>query len=330
MKAYLTKSGLIITLVIINLLVAARFAAIKAYLENQSQPGLPPAPGQTTVAVGQAPMTFIENAGQFAEGVHFQVRGGNHTLWLAEDAIWITVLESVSASPTEEPDFPTQPDAIQMEDDTLHGVHIRLTFPGANPQPALEPLHPLTTTLSYFRGDDPAGWQANVPVWGGVRYVNLYPGIDLELSSAGGLNLVCHTACAAAFQNVQLQVEGAEDLSLADNQLQIHTAVSVVTLPLFTVTGLDGRSFQTNTLTPLINSDTVTHPFADGSHSPENQPLSPTDNPDDLLYSTFLGGTINDVGRDITVDAAGNAYITGETYNGTFPTTPGAFDTSFK
>lgn len=87
---------------------------------------------------------------------------------------------------------------FQPEEESRHGVHLRLSFPGANPQLALEPFHPLPTTLSYFRGADPAGWPANVPVWGGVRYANLYPNIDLELSDAGGLNLVCHIACATA------------------------------------------------------------------------------------------------------------------------------------
>jgi hypothetical protein len=49
----------------------------------------------------------------------------------------------------------------------------------------------------------------------------------------------------------------------------------------------------------------------------------------DLLYSTFLGGAQSDRGYGIDVDAAGNAYVTGQTQSATFPTTPGAFDVSF-
>jgi hypothetical protein len=49
-----------------------------------------------------------------------------------------------------------------------------------------------------------------------------------------------------------------------------------------------------------------------------------------LVYSTYLGGTDFDYGEGgIAVDSAGNAYVTGTTYSGDFPTTPGAFDTSY-
>jgi hypothetical protein len=47
-----------------------------------------------------------------------------------------------------------------------------------------------------------------------------------------------------------------------------------------------------------------------------------------LGYSTFLGGTGDDRGFGIAVDLSGNSYLTGQTNSGTFPTTPGAFDTT--
>jgi hypothetical protein len=38
-----------------------------------------------------------------------------------------------------------------------------------------------------------------------------------------------------------------------------------------------------------------------------------------LVYSTFLGGNGDDFGHGITVDAAGNAYLTGQTSSTDFP-----------
>ena len=44
-----------------------------------------------------------------------------------------------------------------------------------------------------------------------------------------------------------------------------------------------------------------------------------------LEYSTYLGGTVDDLALGVAVDAAGNAYVTGETSSPDFPTTLGAF-----
>jgi hypothetical protein len=44
-----------------------------------------------------------------------------------------------------------------------------------------------------------------------------------------------------------------------------------------------------------------------------------------LVYSTYLGGSGDELGSRIAVDAARNAYLTGHTTSPDFPTTPGAF-----
>ena len=44
-----------------------------------------------------------------------------------------------------------------------------------------------------------------------------------------------------------------------------------------------------------------------------------------LIYSSYLGGTYEDEGHGIAVDAAGNVYLTGATKSADFPITPGAY-----
>lgn len=48
-----------------------------------------------------------------------------------------------------------------------------------------------------------------------------------------------------------------------------------------------------------------------------------------LQYSTFLGGAGQDAAEALAVDAAGRAYVTGYTRSASFPTTAGAFDTTY-
>src|SRR5207247_3274086 len=48
-----------------------------------------------------------------------------------------------------------------------------------------------------------------------------------------------------------------------------------------------------------------------------------------LAYATYLGGSGNDRGFGPAVDSTGAAYVTGETVSADFPTTLGAFDTSY-
>ena len=47
-----------------------------------------------------------------------------------------------------------------------------------------------------------------------------------------------------------------------------------------------------------------------------------------LVYSTFLGGSIEDHGAGIAVDSSGNIYVSGRSNSGNFPTTAGAFRTT--
>ena len=46
-----------------------------------------------------------------------------------------------------------------------------------------------------------------------------------------------------------------------------------------------------------------------------------------LLYSTYLGGSLQDVANGIAVDPLGDAYVTGTTESKDFPVTAGSFDT---
>lgn len=275
------------------------------------------------------PLLFIENLGQFppvgnGETVRFLVQGDQASLRLTDQALWFTRL--------------APPDAAALDLQTLEaaprrGLNLRLGFVGANSQPRLEAFNRLETRVSYFKGSDPGLWQSDVPVWGGVRYVDLYPGLDLEVTSESGRlvqrwvvkpEVVAQAGDSSPLSDVRLQVDGAESLALDEaDQLRLTTALGDVTLPLPHPVDADG--------VPL---DPSTRPAVDGLAivGPVGQILPPGDDlvglaaAGDLLFSTYLGGSGGEDVKGLAVDGAGSAYVTGLANSADFPATPGAFD----
>ena len=83
-----------------------------------ASPSPVPMQAQIEETLQSAPVMFIENIGQFDDDARFHLRGGDYDLWLADNALWINVLE---AAP------PQSPPTI-FDDDVIGGkpeAHLR-------------------------------------------------------------------------------------------------------------------------------------------------------------------------------------------------------------
>ncbi|MEO7910867.1 MAG: SBBP repeat-containing protein, partial [Roseiflexaceae bacterium] len=275
-------------------------------------------------AVAHAPLMFVENIGQFARAARYALLGSSTNLTLADDGIWLTIHDRQNA-----PKYANAPE----DEQPARAVQIKLSFVGANDSPRIEALQRLNTRVSYFTGADPAGWRSDVPAWSGVRYRELYPGVDLELSGANGqLASRLIARHPADLKPVHMRVQGADDLALADDALHLTTALGTFALPLPRAVSLDGTALTFAGLAPSLHGADVANPFAGGnSAGTGTTPPMSNDAPqavNGLEYSRLFGGNSLDEGGGIAVDASNAAYVVGFTTSENLTGNPGRIGTT--
>lgn len=315
---------------------------VQAGLNSISRDGrssLMNSPNQNYLQDQGTPLMFIENVGQFDDQVRFQVLGGNGTIWLTEDAIWMTLLKTfndgINGQTISEPNTNDR----YLENNSNHadkprsGVNLKLSFNNNTPF-RLEPINRLDIPINYYLGNNIEIWSEKTPVWGGVRCVDLYPGVDLEITGDDG-QWNWQLVGEYGNQNIQIQIGGATDLELDARLMSIKTNVGELYLPLI---GLDNRLVKFNSefnLAPVVNTESekiiISFPFnINQSQSfPDPKKRSALGNISSLLFSTYVGGSDIEGGTELALDKDHNILIAGLTYSSDLPTTVGAFDKTY-
>ncbi len=200
---------------------------------------------------------------------------------------------------------------------------LRMRVVGAqNDRPAIG-LDLQPGVVNVIRGSDPEAWRTGIPTYARVRYPEILPGIDWEFY--GTPDSLEHDFIVAPGTDpgvIELAFDGA-DHTVIDREggLQVHVETGVVRLrPPFAYQERNGT--RTSVDARFVRERDGHIRFEVGQHD-TSVPLviDPV-----IEYSTYYGANGEEIGYDIAVDKAGNAYVAGTTNSSGLPTTTGAFD----
>ena len=258
--------------------------------------------------LGNLPVAFVENRGQWDEAVRFRARRGTQTLWLLRDG-WTFSLKRATG-----------------KKDLMDGAAVRMVFEGAQGEIYGEARRP--GKRHYFSGNDAAEWITGVPAYSRVRYASLYEGIDVVVREKDGhfeYDLLISPDIDPAM--VSVRCEGIEGLALAvDGSLVLKTPLGPVIQkpPVTWESGPDGERTPVTCRHVLLGERRF-------GFAVEGRDLSrPLVIDPGLVYSTYVGGNGADNGTAVAVLPSGEAIVVGTTDSSDFPVTPGAFQTSLK
>jgi hypothetical protein len=270
------------------------------------------------------PMVFEANQGQVGPEVRYLARGHGYQVFLTEDEVVLVLsgggkARSVRGAGTGGGEV----GEVELKGAPEEGVlRFRLETEVASHGEAggagrreLLGVEPLAGRSNYLIGNDPNGWQRDIPHFGRVEYREVYPGVSMALyGRQQSLEYDWIVGQGADPSRISLAIEGAERIDL-DPQGDL----------VLTVAG--GRVYHRS---PKIYQQygRERRPVAgryvlqsggrigfDVESYDRSRPLiiDPV-----IDYSTFIGGVGSDEGLAIAVDSQRNTYVTGTTYSNNF------------
>ncbi len=272
--------------------------------------------------LSQLPLIFEPNQGQTDPSVKFVSRGAGYSLFLDSTGAVLAMRTAQPASASR---------STASRDGSENGPNmesVRMTLVGSNPAAAVAGSEQLPGKSNYFIGNDPKKWHTGVPQFAGVRYRNVYPGIDLVFyGSQGRLEYDFKVAPGANASQAELQFDGATKLELSHGDLILKGTDASVRLQAPRVyQSVAGRQHPVDGRFVLRAANRVG--FEIGAYDRSRElVIDPT-----VSYSTYFGGSGSETYPSIAVNGDGFIYLAGSTTSTDLPVTtlPAALQSTLK
>ncbi len=266
-------------------------------------------------STGAERLSFIANEGQYDQSVRFRADAGPTTLWFTDNAIFYQLTK------TEPEDIFDANDASSVNTHSPRNEHfqlVKVSLQNSLPNPLITGSDKQTAVHNYFIGNTPENWHANVPLYSTITYAKVYPGIDLVYYGTNEyVEYDFRIEPGANPSDIQLTYEGIQGLSVTkDGELAVQTALGTVIegRPVVFQTNKKGKRTDIRSEYVLKSANTISFKIGHGYDPKLPLTIDPV-----IRFSTFLGGTANDFGRNVAVNTTRNAFVVGYTAASNFP-----------
>jgi hypothetical protein len=274
--------------------------------------------------LGEISRYFTKNCGQInAEAVKYYIQDSG--VWLLDDSVAFYIREPHEVSNAQ--GYPELKSEFGGETGEAvgDGVVLKVNYEGANHvDPKGQDILPHRS--NFFYGENSIEWRSGVPNYQEVVYPNIYDNIDLIFQdSQRGLKYSFVVHPGGNPSDIRMRYEGIEKLDIdSSGNLTIRTSIGVLTdSELFIYQHTDQDENEVEGRFTIIDSTTYGFEISECYDKDKDLFIDP------LIYSTLLGGEDKEEGYGIAVDESGKVYVTGYTSSVDFPTTVGAYDTTY-
>ncbi|MBX3163947.1 MAG: PKD domain-containing protein [Bacteroidetes bacterium] len=266
-------------------------------------------------------LRFTENAGQWENNILFRAQLDGGALYVEKNCLTFSFYDKKKYRAIHHGAFVRG----EVRDLNIQFHAYKMHFENCNPNAGIEKMQQGSDYENFFLGNDKSKWKGDVKNYHQIWLRELYNGIDYEaITSARGMKYNFHVKPNADITQIKLRYEGINNIKLKDGKLILKPEVNeVIEHKPYAYQTIDG----TITEVPCeykLSKNVVTFHFPKGYNKNYDLVIDPL-----LVFAAQSGSTADNFGMTATFDPQGNLYAGGTVFGNGYPTTVGAFQSSF-
>ena len=255
-----------------------------------------------TAKIAKVSLPFIENQGQTDSKVKFYANTFAGTIFVTDDDLTYSITNGNSLNNTQK-----------------QVIKERFLYSSLHPAG----LDKSDSLVNYFVGEK-SDWRSDVTTFNTISLGEIWPSIDVTLKAYGkNMEKIFTLNPGGKTSDIKLGFDGVTSLYVDENGM-MFLKTELGSISMTKPIAYQQINGQIHDVKVSYWVDGTMYGFDVGMYDDRYDLII-----DPLLGSTFVGGSDTDYADAIAIDSSGNVYVTGRVLSTNYPTTGGAYDTTY-